>query len=74
MVYFYRCQNFLAFFIHANVKTNLGPLKYILVSPQYHRLHHSIMPEHFDVNYGERLAIWVFLFGTMARISTVILR
>ena len=60
-------RTFWAFFIHANVKTNLGPLKYIFVSPQYHRLHHSIMPEHFDVNYGERLAIWDFLFGTMAK-------
>ena len=60
-------RTFWAFFIHANVKTNLGPLKYILVSPQYHRVHHSIMPEHFDVNYGERLVIWDFLFGTMAK-------
>ncbi len=60
-------QTFWAFFIHANVRTNLGPLKYILVSPQYHRLHHSIMPEHFDINYGERLVIWDFLFGTMAK-------
>jgi sterol desaturase/sphingolipid hydroxylase (fatty acid hydroxylase superfamily) len=60
-------RTFWAFFIHANVKTNLGPLKYILVSPQFHRLHHSIMPEHFDVNYGERLVIWDFLFGTAAK-------
>jgi sterol desaturase/sphingolipid hydroxylase (fatty acid hydroxylase superfamily) len=60
-------RTFWASFIHANVKTNLGPFKYILVSPQFHRLHHSIMPEHFDVNYGERLAIWDFLFGTMAK-------
>ena len=62
-------RTFWGFFIHANVKTSLGPLKYILVSPQSHRLHHSIMPEHFDVNYGEYLAIWDFLFGTMAKDS-----
>lgn len=60
-------QTFWAFFIHANVKTNLGPFKCILVSPQFHRLHHSVMPEHFNVNYGERLVIWDFLFSTMAK-------
>jgi len=60
-------QGFWGFFIHSNIKTNLGPLKYILVSPQFHRYHHSILPEHFNMNYGERLAIWDFLFGTMAK-------
>jgi sterol desaturase/sphingolipid hydroxylase (fatty acid hydroxylase superfamily) len=60
-------QTFWAFFIHANIKANLGPLKYILVSPQFHRLHHSILPKHFNMNYGERLVIWDFLFGTMAK-------
>src|SRR4051794_7933869 len=60
-------RTFCAFLTHANVKTNLGPLKYIIVSPQFHRLHHSILPEHFDMNYGERLVIWDFLFGTMVK-------
>ena len=43
-------MNFWGHFIHANVKTNLGPLKYILVSPQYHRCHHSVMPEHLKAD------------------------
>ena len=59
--------NFWGHFIHANVKTNLGPLKYIVVSPQFHRCHHSVMLEHFNMNYGERLIIWDFLFGTMVK-------
>ena len=25
------------------------------------------MPEHFSMNYGERLALWDFLFGTMVK-------
>ena len=53
------------FFIHSNLKINLGPLKYIIVSPQFHRVHHSIRPEHWDKNFGERLTLWDFMFGTM---------
>lgn len=60
-------NNFWGYFIHSNVRTNLGPLKYILVSPQFHRVHHSVEPEHFDRNYGERLILWDWLFGTMVK-------
>jgi len=60
-------RNFWGYFIHANLKVNLGPLKYILVSPQFHRCHHSVLPEHFKVNYGVRLVIWDFLFGTRVK-------
>jgi sterol desaturase/sphingolipid hydroxylase (fatty acid hydroxylase superfamily) len=55
------------FFIHSNLKINLGPLKYIIVSPQFHRVHHSIRPEHWDMNYGERLTLWDWMFGTMVK-------
>lgn len=60
-------NNFWGYFIHSNVRTNLGPLKYILVSPQFHRVHHSVEPEHFDKNYGERLILWDWMFGTMVK-------
>jgi sterol desaturase/sphingolipid hydroxylase (fatty acid hydroxylase superfamily) len=49
---------------HANIKTNLGPLKYILVTPQSHRIHHSIEREHWDKNYGFVFTIWDHVFGT----------
>lgn len=52
-------------FIHANVRTTLGPLGRIIVSPQFHRIHHSSLKEHYDVNYGERLVLWDWLFGTL---------
>ena len=51
--------------IHANVRTNFGPLKNILVSPQYHRVHHSIERRHQDKNFGVRLTIWARMFGTL---------
>jgi sterol desaturase/sphingolipid hydroxylase (fatty acid hydroxylase superfamily) len=60
-------NSFWVSFIHSNIRTNLGPFKYIIVSPQFHRVHHSVIPEHFNMNYGERLIVWDFLFGTMVK-------
>jgi sterol desaturase/sphingolipid hydroxylase (fatty acid hydroxylase superfamily) len=49
---------------HANVRLSLGPLRYLLVTPQSHRVHHSIRPEHTDRNFGVIFSIWDRLFGT----------
>lgn len=59
------------YFIHSNVRTNLGLLRFLLVTPQFHRVHHSRLPEHFDKNFCERLVIWDWLFGTVVRDSTI---
>ena len=53
--------------IHTNIRTNLGLLRYLVVSPQAHRVHHSISPEHYDTNYGSCLACWDYLFRTNYR-------
>lgn len=55
---------FWAHFIHSNIRWNFGPLAGFFVSPQYHRLHHSVDPEHYDRNFGTRFVIWDRLFGT----------
>lgn len=60
-------NGFWGYFIHANIRTNLGPLRYLVVSPQFHRVHHSKLPEHWDKNYGERLLVWDWMFGTLYR-------
>jgi sterol desaturase/sphingolipid hydroxylase (fatty acid hydroxylase superfamily) len=52
---------------HSNVKTNLGWLRYVFVTPQSHRIHHSRQPEHVDKNFGVSLSIWDHLFGTQYR-------
>lgn len=52
-------------FIHTNVRTNLGPLKHILVTPQYHRVHHSIETRHYDKNFGVLFTVWDRVFGTL---------
>lgn len=51
-------------FTHSNIRTNLGPLKYLLVTPQSHRIHHSDRPEHQDKNFGNMFVIWDLMFGT----------
>ena len=53
------------YFVHADVRVNLGPLKYVVVTPQYHRIHHSLEERHWNKNFAERLPIWDFLFGTL---------
>ena len=41
---------------HANVRWSYGPLKWVLVSPAYHRVHHSV--ERQDDNLGVVLTVW----------------
>lgn len=36
----------------------------ILVTPHYHKLHHSTAPEHLDTNYATIFTFWDRLFGT----------
>lgn len=51
-------------FIHANIRTNLGPARYLVISPQAHRVHHSAAAEHIDTNFGVIFGFWDYLFGT----------
>jgi sterol desaturase/sphingolipid hydroxylase (fatty acid hydroxylase superfamily) len=54
-------------FNHSNIRTNLSVLRYVFVTPQSHRIHHSREPHHFDKNFGVTLSIWDHLFGTQYR-------
>ncbi len=49
---------------HANIRTDFGFLRYILVTPQSHRVHHSSESAHADRNFGVIFSIWDRLFGT----------
>ena len=51
-------------FCHANIRTNLGPLRHLLVTPQSHRVHHSCEARHFDKNFGSIFTFWDQIFGT----------
>lgn len=50
---------------HANLRTNYGVLRHVLVTPQSHRVHHSIEPRHQDRNFGVVFTVWDRLFGTL---------
>ena len=52
---------------HSNIRSNFGVLRYVLVTPQSHRVHHSIEPRHRDRNFGLTFSIWDHLFGTQYR-------
>ena len=54
-------------FYHANIRTDLWLLRYVLVTPQSHRIHHSIEERHQNKNFGSLFSIWDFIFGTQYR-------
>ena len=47
---------------HTNVNWSFGPLRYMLVSPAYHRLHHD-RDDRRGVNLGTVLVLWDVLAG-----------
>ncbi|QKC84394.1 sterol desaturase family protein [Mesorhizobium sp. NZP2077] len=53
-----------AMFIHANVKINFGPLKWLIASPQFHHWHHAGERAAYDKNFAGQLAIIDLIFGT----------
>ena len=57
-------DGFWGFFVHSGLPVSLGPLRYVVVSPTFHAIHHSAARQHRDVNLGERLSVWDTLFGT----------
>ncbi len=56
-----------AMFNHANIRLPLwldAVVRRVLVTPDMHRVHHSIHRHEHDSNYGFALSIWDRLFGT----------
>ena len=51
-------------FIHSNVKMDFLIFNYVLVSPQFHRVRHSIEDRHRDKNFGTLFSVWDYFFGT----------
>ncbi len=58
---------FQAVFNHANVSVRLGPLRYIIVTPNFHHWHHSQDDEAIDKNYAAHFAFIDYLFGTAVK-------
>jgi hypothetical protein len=58
-------------FVHANIRTSYGCLGWVIVSPQWHRVHHSSDPAHYDANFGAHFTIWDRMFGSAVKDRTL---
>jgi sterol desaturase/sphingolipid hydroxylase (fatty acid hydroxylase superfamily) len=54
-----------ALFLHANVPWGLGPLRYLVAAPLFHRWHHSAEAEGRDCNFAGLFPELDWLFGTL---------
>ena len=52
---------------HTNIRASYGLLSLVVTGPQYHRIHHSRLPEHIDKNFAELFPFWDVIFGTVWR-------
>lgn len=67
VVLFEALLNGTAMFNHANIKLPLpvdAIVRKVLVTPDMHRVHHSVYRAEHDSNYGFSLSIWDRIFGT----------
>ena len=53
---------------HANVHLPWGPLKYLIVTPDFHHWHHSSDDEAIDRNYAAHYSFLDYLFGTAVKV------
>lgn len=56
-----------AMFNHSNTKLPLWldrALRWVIITPDMHRIHHSVDRREHDTNYGFALSLWDRLFGT----------
>ena len=51
-------------FVHANLNWTLGPFRYVLATPVFHRWHHTAREEGGDTNFAGTFPLWDILFGT----------
>jgi len=56
--------SFYVMFLHSNIAWDFGPLRWVLVSPAYHRWHHTRQREGVDKNFAGIFPLWDLLFGT----------
>lgn len=58
---------FFGYFVHLNVRLPFGLLTPLMAGPQWHRLHHSIKPQHSDKNFAAFFPIFDIAFGTYSK-------
>jgi sterol desaturase/sphingolipid hydroxylase (fatty acid hydroxylase superfamily) len=63
----YTFFGFYNYVLHMNVRIGFGRWWAFLNSPQFHRLHHSALPEHHDCNFNQFFPVFDVLCGTYRR-------
>ena len=58
----YSISLFIQFWEHTNLAVNIGLLRHVVITPVYHRVHHSV--EHNQSNFAATFSLWDRLFGT----------
>src|SRR5205823_8124791 len=58
------------FWEHTNLTVNVGPLRWLIITPEYHRIHHSATI-HRGQNLGTTFSLWDRMFGTYVDPATV---
>ena len=56
-----------SYVVHANIRVGFGRFWWLLSSPQYHRIHHSIRAEHRNKNFAVWFPFYDVMFGTAWR-------
>ena len=51
-------------FVHANLNWTLGPFKYVIATPVFHRWHHTSPNEGGNTNFAGTFPLWDLMFGT----------
>jgi sterol desaturase/sphingolipid hydroxylase (fatty acid hydroxylase superfamily) len=64
VVAIYVTASYWHFMVHSNCRLDLGRLSWMVNGPAYHRLHHSRLPEHFDVNFASLFPIFDVVCGS----------
>ncbi len=64
MIWFLPFDVLSAAFVHANLNWTLGPLKYVVAGPVFHRWHHGPLDDGGNKNFAATLSLWDVLFGT----------
>jgi len=51
--------------LHANLRMRIGPLRWLIASPQFHHWHHANEPSTYNRNFAGQLSFLDMIFGTL---------
>lgn len=58
-------SGFQSFFIHSNIRTTFGPLRWLVATPEFHHWHHANQKKAYNTNYSQQFPWMDAIFGTL---------